>query len=734
MKDQNEPGRHHVSFLRPPSRITLDPVMRTRHLIALALLSASPLTAQQKADTSAVDSTRRSGTLPRVMITATRTSTPLTLTPYAVTSVGIDRLRATAGVGLADALQGIPGVMAMSRAGGVDTRITIRGFGARGAGDRSNAATMRGIRVMIDGVPETEPDGRTSLDLIDLGTMTGVDVVRSNASALFGNAAGGIIALTTTPPAGNLFDVRTMAGSFGLLRAIAQTSTGTGDSRMYASVARTESNGWRQNSVGERTLLSSGLVTPLGKQTRLSLRLTGAQNDFGVPGPLTAAQAQATPRNANATYNTRRERRENQVLRFGTTLEVADGDDGVLTIMSYVTPKTLVRSERNTFREFNRVHGGGGVNFREQYGTHNMLFGADVQHQDGPARFWSLTPAGEKGTTLQQDKNEQATTGGLFVQDEWAANSRVMLSIGGRYDALRYGLTDRIRPTLSGAKTFTQFSPKLGAVYRGAGANVFYANIGGGIEVPAGNETDPASTFGQDTVTGINPLLKPIRSLTYEVGTRHVLALTAPGTKTLRYEVSVFNTEVQNELVPYRGGRFYFNASKARRQGVELGGELELEEGFALRGTTTLMRAKYLDYSVDSVHYGKPGRFANYSGNSMVGVPRVMAFGGVRYDPVTSPVRFEGEVQYTGDYVLDDANRVGLPSATVFNATVSLRRPARLYRQLALTGFVRVENLLDRRYLTSGFLNPDVVGGQPVAFEPGFPRAFILSLGLVRLP
>ncbi len=667
-------------------------------------------------------------------ISATRSTTPLLLTPFAVTSIGLDRLRTTAGVGLADALQGIPGVLAMSRAGGVDTRITIRGFGARGAGDRSNAATMRGIRVMIDGIPETEPDGRTSLDLVDLGAITGVDVIRSNASALFGNAAGGIISLNTTPLPGNLFDVRTMAGSFGLRRAIAQTSTGTGDSRMYAGVSRTESDGWRRNSAGERTLLSSGLVTPLGSHTRLSLRLTGAQNDFDIPGPLTAAQAQATPRDANATYNARRERRENQVIRFGTTLERADGDDGVLTIMSYVTPKKLIRSERNTYREFNRVHGGGGINFREQFGTHNLLVGTDIQHQDGPARFWSLTPAGDKGTTLQQDKNEQATTGGVFLQDEWAFNSRLTLNLGGRFDALRYGLTDRIRPTLSGARSFTQFSPKFGTVYRLSGTNLFYANIAGGIEVPANNETDPASTFGQDTVTGINPLLKPIRSLTYEIGTRNVLALTAPGTKMLRYEVSVFNTEVQNELVPYRGGRFYFNASKARRQGVEIGGELELDEGFALRSTATLMRATYLDYAVDSVHYGRPGRFADYSGNAMVGVPRTMASGGVRYDVPESPFRLDGEVQHTGNYVLDDANRVDLPAATIFNATVSLRRPARLYRQLGLTGFARVENLLDRRYMTSGFLNPDVVGGQAVAFEPGVPRAFILSLGLVRLP
>lgn len=669
-----------------------------------------------------------------MVITATRTTTPLVLTPFAVTSVSLDRFRTTAGIGLADALQGIPGVMAASRAGGVDTRITIRGFGARGAGDRSNAATLRGIRVMIDGIPETEPDGRTSLDLIDLGTVTGVDVIRSNASALFGNAAGGIIAVNTTPLPGNLFDLRTMAGSFGMRRAIAQTSTGTGESRIYASVSRTDADGWRQNSASGRTLFTSGLVTPIGDRTRLAMRLSASENTFGIPGPLTAADAAATPQHANVIYNIRRERRENRVLRFGTSVDRAIGETGVLSVMSYVTPKSLVRSERNTYREFDRVHGGGSVSLRESLGTHGLTIGADIQHQDGPARFWSLSATGSKGTTLQQDRNERAMTGGLFVQDEWAASPRFALNLGARLDGLRYGLRDRVNPKLNASRSYSQLSPKLGAVYRVSSNNMLYANFGAGVETPAGNETDPASTFGQDTVTGISPLLNPIRSFTYEVGTRRVITTANPGVRSLRYEFALYSTDVHDDLVPYRGGRFYFSAGRARRQGVEFGGEVEFEDGVALRSSATLSRNTYLDYVVDSVHYGRAGRFADYAGNAMVGVPKAMGMTGVRWDVAGSPFRVDGEMQYTGRYVLDDANTVELPSAMLFNATASLRRPARLYGRLGVTGFVRIENLLDRRYMTSGFLNPDVVGGQPVAFEPGFPRSFIVSLGLVRLP
>ena len=701
--------------------------MRRIPLLSIALLSAAPLVAQHRADSSAA-------TLPMVTVSATRTTTPLLRAPLAVSQVGLDRLRTTAGIGLADALQGIPGVLATSRSGGVDTRITIRGFGARGAGDRSNAGTMRGIRVMVDGMPETEPDGRTSLDIIDLATVTGIDVVRSNASAIWGNAAGGIIAINTTPAAGNLFDVRTMAGTFGLRRIVAQASTGTGESRLYASASHTELDGWRQNSAGERSLFNAGFLSPLGDRTRIAMRLSASRNSFGIPGPLTAADARANPRDANATYLARRERRENQVIRFGTTIDRAIGSNGALSIMSYVTPKSLIRSERGTYRTFDRVHGGGGINYRQPLGDHALLVGADIQHQDGPARFWSLSATGGRGTTLQQDRSERALNGGVFVQDEWSASDKLTLHIGARLDALRYGLTDRITPKLDATRSYSQVSPKLGAAYRVSRNNMFYANVGAGVEAPAGNETDPAGTFGQDTVTGISPLLKPIRSVTYEIGTRNVMTTVHPGIVAIRYEAAAYNTDVRDELVPYRGGRFYFNAGRARRQGVELGGEIEFEQGFAVRSTATLSRNTYLDYMVDSVHYGRPGRLADYSGNAVVGVPRSIGLIGARWDAGASPFRFDAEMQYTGNYMLNDANTVELPSATVFNATLSMRRAAPLFPGVGITGFVRIENLLDRRFMTSGFLNPDVVAGRPVAYEPGLPRVLIVSLGLVRLP
>jgi iron complex outermembrane receptor protein len=250
------------------------------------------------------------------------------------------------------------------------------------------------------------------------------------------------------------------------------------------------------------------------------------------------------------------------------------------------------------------------------------------------------------------------------------------------------------------------------------------------VEVPAGNEVDPAGTFGQDTVTSLNPLLDPIRSTTYEVGTRRILSFAGGAAfRSASYDVALYHTEVSNEIVPYRGGRFYFTAGRVRRQGAELGLALAAAGGVGLRGALTLNRHRYTDYRVDSVHYGIPGRFASYAGNRVVGVPDVHYGGAVSYAPSALPgVRIEGGVTGMGRYFADDANTVAVPAYTLLNATLAFDDPIAFGRHLGVRGFVSLNNLTDRRYIGSAFLNPDVVAGVPVAFEPGRPREVVVGL------
>lgn len=697
---------------------------RTVVTLTVLVVAASRLAGQQgKADSVA--------RLPDVVRTVSRD--PASLWNFA----GALSRRTIAGALLAsgrleDGLSLAPGVLAQSRSGGVDLRITIRGYGARGAGDRSNAGTMRGVRVLLDGFPETEPDGRTSLDLLDLGLGTQLDVLRSNGSATWGNAAGGVVALSTIPVGGSGLHAAVSGGSFGLRRAVTSASTNWAGGTIYFSGTRTLLDGWRANSSGERTIANIGFVTPVDRTTSLRVHATGTLNSFGIPGPLTAEQLAADPRRANATYLSRRERRENQMLRFGTQLTHRLSPTLSVAASGFVTPKHLERSERGTYRFFDRIHRGGSVMAEQTLATAGTLTaGADLAVQDGQATFWSLTPAGEQGTTKQQDKNEGARNAGVFFQHEITLGSRLTLTTGARYDAIDYSLDDAITPKLSAPKRFSQVTPKVGVTLHAGRAHIFYATLGGGIEAPAANETDAPGTFGQDTVTGINPLLLPIRSTTVEIGTRHVVAPRDGALRSVSYDLAAYRTKVRNEVVPYRGGRFYFTAGEARRLGFEASVQAELAGGFGIGAAATVQNHEYTDYVVDSVHYGKPGASANYSGNRVVGVPQTILGAEARWAPAAlNPVRLGFSVQSVGVYFADDANSVVVPRSTIASASLVLITPLRIGGGLGLSGSLQVYNLFDKATVASAFLNPDLVGGKPTAFEPGLPRHVIVGLSL----
>jgi iron complex outermembrane receptor protein len=705
--------------------------MILRWCIPLALcastIAIAPLAAQDSA---------RVQPLPPLSITASRTAVSIFDVPLAVTLVGAPELRLRRGVGLDEALSLVPGVLAQSRSGGGDVRISIRGFGSRGAGDRSNAGTARGVRILIDGIPETEPDGRTSLDLVDLALVEQAEVVRSNASALYGNAAGGVLDLRTVPVAGSrLGSVQSQTGSFGLQRLIGRVAMPMGGGTAYAGVASTHLDGWRAHAQSDRTTLLGGVAAPLGERTTLAVLAAGGNDRFQIPGPLTRAEAEATPERANATYAARDERRYNRIARVGATIEHQLDSARTLSGMLFVSPKILQRSERGTYRDFTRYHLGGNLVFR---GAHPLAggvsgrftAGADEAYQDGAILFYDLTATGTRGPNLRDDKREGANNAGVFVEEQLAVGERLLVTLGARYDAIGYYNQNFITPAIDASRTFSRATPKLGATWKLSSTHSLYANVGGGVEVPAGNEVDPAGTFGQDTVTSLNPLLEPIRSTTYEVGTKRIVTL--GGTPLLRsasYDVALYDTEVRNEIVPYRGGRFYFTAGQVRRQGAEVGLALAAAGGIGARGALTLNRHRYTEYQVDSVHYGAPGRFADYAGNRVVGVPDVHYGAALSFSPARLPgVRLEGGITGVGRYFADDANAVEVPGYSLLDATLSFDDPALFHRHLGLRGFVSVHNLANRRYIGSSFLNPDVVGGVPVAFEPGRPREVVVGV------
>jgi iron complex outermembrane receptor protein len=712
----------------------------------ISLTSAVPVLAALS-DVAAAQRTPddSAATLPGVTITATREAASVLTTPLAVSKLTATTLRGVSGFGLDEALARVPGVVAQSRYGTGDIRLMIRGFGARGAGDRSNSGTTRGVRVLIDGFPETEPDGRTALDQLDLGTAEAVEVIRSNASSIYGNAAGGVVNMITVPSsAAPAYEAQPIVGSFGLLRYAGRASTplGGGDGVAFASFTNTSFDGWRAHSSARRALVNGGAVGHVGARTRVGLHVTAANNLMHVPGPLTQAQVDADPRQAHATYLARDERRYNRTGRLGVSLDHALDSSASLATMLFVNPKYLQRSERNTYRDFTRYHFGGNVIGRKTVTTggvqSRLTLGVDGAYQDGAILFYTLSPTGGRGPTLSDNKGEGASNLGVFAQDEITIGDRLTLLAGARYDAVAYNYRSYLPtpPVRSDRRDFSRVSPKLGVNWRVGAAHAVYANVGGGIEVPAGNETDP--TPGAPAAL-LNPLLDPIRSTSYEVGVKSVATSLGRGAVTLAYDAALYDIEVRDDAIPYNAGRYYLTAGRGRRQGAELALDARTPAGLFANAAVTVSKNRYLEYVVDSAVIfpadpTKAGKRADYGGNETVGLPNALLNAEIGAElPGVRRVRVKAGVEHSADYFADDANTVRVPSYTILNVTAELGRAIVAPNGFGVRGFVTLRNATNRRYIGSAFLNPDLVGGAPAAFEPGSPRSVVVSLSVGRL-
>lgn len=680
--------------------------------------------------------------LPGMTVTATRSATPIITTPLAVSKITAPELRAVSGFGVDEVLSKIPGLVAQSRYGTSDVRLMIRGYGSRGAGDRSNSGTTRGVRVLIDGFPETEPDGRTTLDQLDLATAEAVEVIRSNASSLYGNAAGGVVNVITAPSSVTpVYEAQPMFGSFGLARYATRMSTpiANGSGVLYANFTNTSFEGWREHSSSRRALVNGGALGRIGDRTQIGFHLTATNNLMHIPGPLTQAQVDEDPEQANPTYLTRNERRYNRIGRLGVTVQHDLDASTSLSSMLYVNPKYLQRSERNTFRDFTRYHVGGNLLGRKAFGSgvsrHQFTLGIDEAYQDGAILFYTLSPETNRGTTMTDNKGEGANNFGAFIQDEFRVSERLGLLLGARYDKIAYNYRSFMPnpPVRSDSRKFSRVTPKVGVNWLLSSTQSLYANVGGGIEVPAGNETDP--TPGAPPAL-LNPLLDPIRSTSIEVGSKSRPDM---GDKSfvVGYDVALYNIDVTNEIVPYNGGRYYLTAASAQRRGVELGLDAQTRAGFFATAAVTLSDNKYDNYVVDSAVIfptdpTKAGKIADYSDNKIVGLPDMSANVEVG-TTLGKNLRIRFGVEQFGDYFANDANTVEVPSYTIFNLSADLRQPIVATSGWGIRGFISVRNLTDKQYIGSAFLNPDLVNGAPAAFEPGMPRSVIVSLSLGRV-
>lgn len=677
--------------------------------------SALPVSAQPTASAAAA----AASTLPPVTVTATRTESQAIDVPASVDVIDGDSLRADrAQVNLSESLGGVPGLLARDRQNyAQDVQLSVRGFGSRAT------FGIRGVRLYVDGIPATLPDGQGQITHVDLGSAERVEVLRGPFSSLYGNSSGGVVLVETEEGRGApRVGVSAASGSDGLFRFGVQASGETDGVGYRLGASRFHTDGTRAHSAADRRIGNAKLTFRPSQDGKLtvvvnSLALPLAQDPLG----LTRARLAVDPQGVDPVafqYDTRK--RVNQTQGGITYVHQVDASNE-LRLMGYVGQRGTEQFQSIPVAvQGSPLHPGGVISLKRDYEGADVRWTHRTRLGDGPLTLIGglahdrldeqrrgyqnfIGPTlGVQGALRRDERNEVTATDG-YLQARWMPTERWTLEAGARHSRVRFQSQDQYVVGTdsddSGSARYSATLPVIGTMFSVTEDLRLYATAGRGFETPTLNEL----SYRPGGETGLNFGLQPARSDNVEAGVKARLGGWGEGT------FALFQTNTDEEIVTLTntGGRATFqNAGSTRRRGVELGWSARFMQSLSAQAAFTWLDATYRD-AFNAVP----------AGSRLPGVARTSAFASLAWLPLAG-LRGGVEWRGLGDVAVNDTNSDKASGYGVVSLHGGYQWQAGSWE---LGTFVRVDNLLDKAYVGSVIVNE----GNARFFEPAPGRTWL---------
>jgi len=664
-----------------------------------------------------------------LVITGTRTLEKIIDIPFSVFRVDKKELMFGKKVSAKNVLADVPGLFLQSRYGNKDIRVTIRGYGTR-----SNTG-VRGVKILQDGIPESEPDGETVVDAIDFTSLGGVEVVKGNLSSIYGNSPGGVVNfLTDIYFPDNYFTSNNQYGSYGFLQNGGKVGVKTNDYRFFMSYNYRNLKGFRDHSSEYGHLVNSVFEGYLGNKSSITVLSNYVRGINRIPGALTREQFDQNPMQARdiaISQDFRNESKKGRLaVKFKTTFGKNDANE--LEITGYGGMKDFMKTDDEFYTISTRNSIGSFVRFTNRAKVkdrNNMVtVGMDFSTQSGPRTVYDNIN-GNKGLTVVDQFEDLQSSIGFYLEDQFEIiKNKSNLFFSSRYDRVSlsknslqfHGYTDTSR-------IFDNFTPKLGLNYKLTPYIALYTSYGIGVDIPAVSELDNNYTTSNTKYT-LNPDLKPQNSQNFELGIKgNILNRNSEFMRKIKFEATFFDYVVRNEIVPFtiNQNTFFRNATRTNRLGVEVGFMCEPFEGIELVTNYTLTNFKYEDYS--AVIQGPSGNTTeNYNGNYVPSIPRHILNLIFNYEFEISD-KVNGLLQWDCDYLtsmyVNDNNSESTPSYFYGNVMGGINFTVGKFNTVFYAG---INNIFDKRYV--GYVNINDFYGR--YYETGEPRSIYSGLNV----
>ncbi len=671
-----------------------------------------------------------------VVITATRTAVNPFDVPASIDVVDGETLRSgQLQVNLSETLARVPGINVQNRSNyAQDLQISSRGYGARAS------FGVRGIKVLIDGIPASAPDGAGQVSSFALSSAERVEVLRGPFSALYGNASGGVIQLITeAPPKQATIGASVAVTSFDGLRYGVRGGTSFGGGGFTIDASRYETDGFRPQSAAQRDILNAKAQWKTGAHSfgvlLSSLNMPDSQDALG----LTRAQLDADPDQTASVatqFNTRKTTRQSQL---GGTWAFAASEATQVNAMLYGGTRDVLQFQSiATGAQGSPTHPGGvidldrslmGGDLRVNHamklasGRLQLTLGLSRDEQDEARKgFQNFTGTGatqELGVmgALRRDEDNTLVANDVFAQADWQSEI-VNAFVGIRHSKITMQSNDRYivtgNPNDSGQLKFDATTPVIGASLKLSPALRVYTSAGRGFETPTFNE----AAYPAGGQTGLNFDLKSATSKNAELGVKWRSGQGATAS------LAAFRSDTNNEIAPLTNsaGRSVFrNVGRTAREGFEATFAMPITNAIDFYASANVIDAKYRDAFLAC---GAPPctapNIAVAAGAKIPGVPKQQAFLELRARPLAN-LTTSIELQHQGKVFANDTNTEFAKAATLINLAATYTLPT---STIDWKFAARVDNVSDRRDAATVIVNE--ANGR--FFEPRPPRTWMLSV------
>jgi len=648
--------------------------------------------------------------LEEIVVTATRHKTPLEEIPASVTVITREQIEATNNLRVDHILRKYAGID-IRRPSGIVGRSTVS---MRGMGDMPGRTL-----ILLDGHPMNKADtGSVNWNLLRAEDIERIEIVRGPASALYGsNAMGGVINIITRKPVEKpvSFALSSRYGTWNTWNVGATLNGKLKKFGYYLSYDHLESDGYNPTPQEDRTpydikryLKEDHLWTrfsyDLTDQSSVTLGYLHFEDKRG------EGERYRHPDGVYRSWDTN---------RVNLTYELTLGQfewlvKGFYNQEDYFWNRERLKKGKYTWYKVDveRVDAGGTIQTTFPLFSWSILtLGVDNKYGSVDGKDDYILEKDVPSDKVVKNKGKQLSFS-FFFNDEITIKEKLVLNIGARYDWVKsydgsfYDSSGYLQSRDHRDKSWGEFSPRVGLLYRLSDATSVRASVGKAFRAPILDDLYRSGIF-RGRIYAANPELDPERLITYEAGIEHYF------TKDLVARLSGYYTDAEDFFYSIRigidpgTGRDLYqrkNVGKVEIYGTEMEVNYRIFSWLSTFFNITWNRSKIKEFDPNPT----------LEGNDLEYTPRIKCNVGISF---SHPKICRAEIvgRYIGDMYTDAENTYAGKLDDHFVVDVKLSREIFKHIELSLD-FMNLFDEHYEEYLDSEAPRFAVMGGVTLKF------------------